>query len=211
MRPAVAAWGLLALLAQNRTASADDLTLVLPHPLRAGESAWIEVQVPDRPRPGDRCHDRIGPGARRHFALWRPRRTGRRNLYAAGAAGRDPRRPRLGAADDYPVRCAAAPAHRAGSAQCQAERRRHVAMRRRWTATRHGRAAMAQAISGNCKFPQSRHAESGAPRSRRGGSDGRQDGQSAGPARTRWRTTSSSRWSSTAPSRAATPSRSPRI
>jgi hypothetical protein len=46
MRPAAAAFALLALLAQNaNAASALDMTLVLPHPLRAGETAWIEVQV----------------------------------------------------------------------------------------------------------------------------------------------------------------------
>ena len=37
---------LLVLLAQNaNVALAQDITLVLPHPLRAGETAWIEVQV----------------------------------------------------------------------------------------------------------------------------------------------------------------------
>jgi hypothetical protein len=46
MRPAAAAFALFALLAQNaNAASGDDTTLVLPHPLRAGEIAWIEVQV----------------------------------------------------------------------------------------------------------------------------------------------------------------------
>jgi len=46
MRPAAAAFALLALLAQKaNAASALDMTLVLPHPLRAGETAWIEVQV----------------------------------------------------------------------------------------------------------------------------------------------------------------------
>jgi hypothetical protein len=46
MRPAAAAFALLALLAQNaNAASALDMTLVLPHPLRAAETAWIEVQV----------------------------------------------------------------------------------------------------------------------------------------------------------------------
>jgi hypothetical protein len=46
MRPAAAAFALLALLAQNaNAASALDMTLVLAHPLRAGETAWIEVQV----------------------------------------------------------------------------------------------------------------------------------------------------------------------
>jgi hypothetical protein len=43
MRPTVAAFALLALT--GHAASADDLTLVLPHPLRAGETAWIEVRV----------------------------------------------------------------------------------------------------------------------------------------------------------------------
>jgi hypothetical protein len=42
MRP-VAAFALL--LLTGHAASADDLTLVLPHPLHAGETAWIEVQV----------------------------------------------------------------------------------------------------------------------------------------------------------------------
>ena len=46
MRPAAAAFALLTLLAQNgNAASALDMTLVLAHPLRAGETAWIEVQV----------------------------------------------------------------------------------------------------------------------------------------------------------------------
>jgi hypothetical protein len=50
MRPAAAALALLVLLmqilAQTATvALAQDITLVLPHPLRAGETAWIEVQV----------------------------------------------------------------------------------------------------------------------------------------------------------------------
>jgi hypothetical protein len=46
MRPAAAAFALLVLLAQNaNVALAQDITLVLPHPLRAGEAAWIEVQV----------------------------------------------------------------------------------------------------------------------------------------------------------------------
>jgi hypothetical protein len=46
MRPAAAAFALFALLARSANpASADAMTLVLPHPLRAGESAWIEVQV----------------------------------------------------------------------------------------------------------------------------------------------------------------------
>jgi hypothetical protein len=45
MRPAAAAFALLALLAQNANAASALDTLVLPHPLRAGETAWIEVQV----------------------------------------------------------------------------------------------------------------------------------------------------------------------
>jgi hypothetical protein len=46
MRRASAAFALLALLVQNGNAvSADDMTLALPHPLRAGETAWIEVQT----------------------------------------------------------------------------------------------------------------------------------------------------------------------
>src|SRR5882672_11426017 len=46
MRPAAAAFALFALLAQSENpASADEMTLVLSHPLRAGEIAWIEVQV----------------------------------------------------------------------------------------------------------------------------------------------------------------------
>jgi len=46
MRRAAVAFALLALLVRNgNAASANDLTLVLPHPLRAGEIAWIEVQV----------------------------------------------------------------------------------------------------------------------------------------------------------------------
>jgi hypothetical protein len=50
-RPAAAALALLALLAQSgwaqdgNVASTQELTLDLPHPLRAGEAAWIEVQV----------------------------------------------------------------------------------------------------------------------------------------------------------------------
>lgn len=43
---AVAAFALLTLLAQiANAASALDLTLALPHPLAAGERAWIVVQV----------------------------------------------------------------------------------------------------------------------------------------------------------------------
>ena len=49
MRPAAAAFALLALLAQDGLAQnanvAPAVTLVLPHPLAAGETAWIEVQV----------------------------------------------------------------------------------------------------------------------------------------------------------------------
>jgi hypothetical protein len=46
MRNVVAALVLVALGALRATAAAaDDLTLVLPHPLRQGEMAWIEVQV----------------------------------------------------------------------------------------------------------------------------------------------------------------------
>jgi hypothetical protein len=46
MRPTAAAFALLALLAQiANAASVSDMTLVLPRPLRAGETAWIEVQV----------------------------------------------------------------------------------------------------------------------------------------------------------------------
>jgi hypothetical protein len=47
MRSASAAFALLTLLAwTGNAAPADDVTtLVLPHPLRAGETAWIEVQV----------------------------------------------------------------------------------------------------------------------------------------------------------------------
>jgi hypothetical protein len=46
MRPAAAALALVALLAQiANAASVSDVTLVLPRQLRAGETAWIEVQV----------------------------------------------------------------------------------------------------------------------------------------------------------------------
>jgi hypothetical protein len=50
MRPAAAIFALLALLAQNGNAalaqtSVQEVTLTLPHPLGAGETAWIEVQV----------------------------------------------------------------------------------------------------------------------------------------------------------------------
>jgi hypothetical protein len=47
MRPATAALALLfALLAQNMSAAwAQDMTLSLPHPLGAGETAWIELQL----------------------------------------------------------------------------------------------------------------------------------------------------------------------
>jgi hypothetical protein len=46
MRPAAAAFALLALLAQNgNAASADDIRLVVPRPLRTGETVRIEVQV----------------------------------------------------------------------------------------------------------------------------------------------------------------------
>jgi hypothetical protein len=46
MRPAAAVFALFALLVQStNTASADDMTLTLPHPLAAGEIAWLEVQV----------------------------------------------------------------------------------------------------------------------------------------------------------------------
>ena len=44
MRPAAAALALLGLLAQH-AAAADDVILALPRPLRAGDTAWIEVQV----------------------------------------------------------------------------------------------------------------------------------------------------------------------
>jgi hypothetical protein len=51
MRPAAAALALLVLLAQDgsaqdgNVAAARDITLALPHPLRAGETASIEVQL----------------------------------------------------------------------------------------------------------------------------------------------------------------------
>ena len=45
MRGSAAACILFALLAQSGLAAAGDMTLTLPHPLRAGETAWIEVQV----------------------------------------------------------------------------------------------------------------------------------------------------------------------
>jgi hypothetical protein len=47
MRPAPAALALLfALLAQSLSAAwAQDMTLTLPHPLAAGETAWIELQL----------------------------------------------------------------------------------------------------------------------------------------------------------------------
>jgi hypothetical protein len=45
MRRAAAALALLMLLTQNAEARGKAMTLVLPHPLRAGESAWIEVHV----------------------------------------------------------------------------------------------------------------------------------------------------------------------
>lgn len=46
MRPASAALVLLALLAQTISAAlAQDMTLTLAHPLAAGETAWLELQV----------------------------------------------------------------------------------------------------------------------------------------------------------------------
>jgi hypothetical protein len=49
MRPAAAALALYALLAQNGSAlpqaSTQDMTLVLPQPLVAGQTAWLEVQL----------------------------------------------------------------------------------------------------------------------------------------------------------------------
>ena len=45
MRRSAAACVLFALLAQSGHAAADDMTLTLPRPLRAGETAWIQVQV----------------------------------------------------------------------------------------------------------------------------------------------------------------------
>ncbi|HQT78863.1 MAG TPA: hypothetical protein PLD10_17560 [Rhodopila sp.] len=46
MRRAATAFALLAFLAQHAGAmAADEMTLTLPHPLRAGEMAWIQVQV----------------------------------------------------------------------------------------------------------------------------------------------------------------------
>ena len=46
MRLAAAAFALVVLLAQkNDAASAHVMTLTLPHPIRAGETAWIEVRV----------------------------------------------------------------------------------------------------------------------------------------------------------------------
>jgi hypothetical protein len=45
MRRAAAALALLMLLTQGAQAGEKAMTLVLPHPLRAGESAWIEVHV----------------------------------------------------------------------------------------------------------------------------------------------------------------------
>ena len=52
MTRVAAAFAVLMLMAQcGRAAACQDITLVLPHPLRTGESAFIEVQV-----------GRIGPG-----------------------------------------------------------------------------------------------------------------------------------------------------
>ena len=45
MRPIATLFALVALLAQSTNAAADDITLALPHPLAAGEIAWLEVQV----------------------------------------------------------------------------------------------------------------------------------------------------------------------
>ena len=47
MRRDAAAFALLILLAQEITAAAlaHDMTLILPHPIRAGETAWITVHV----------------------------------------------------------------------------------------------------------------------------------------------------------------------
>jgi hypothetical protein len=46
MRRVVAAFALLMLPAQNVAAAlAHELTLTLPHPIRAGETAWVEVRV----------------------------------------------------------------------------------------------------------------------------------------------------------------------
>ena len=45
MRRSAAAFALLALLAQSGTASADEMTLVLPHPPGPGEIVWLEVEV----------------------------------------------------------------------------------------------------------------------------------------------------------------------
>jgi hypothetical protein len=46
MRGGAAAFALLMLLAQkSNAAAAHDMTLVLPHPIRAGETAWITVHV----------------------------------------------------------------------------------------------------------------------------------------------------------------------
>jgi len=45
MRRAAAACAIVLLAQSGGAVSADDMTLVLPHPLGAGETAWIEVQV----------------------------------------------------------------------------------------------------------------------------------------------------------------------
>jgi hypothetical protein len=46
MRPATATLALLAFLAQTMSAAlAQDMTLTLPRPLAAGETAWLELQV----------------------------------------------------------------------------------------------------------------------------------------------------------------------
>jgi hypothetical protein len=46
MRRSIGAFALLALLAQTGMAApAGDMTLVLPHPLRPGEAAWLEIEV----------------------------------------------------------------------------------------------------------------------------------------------------------------------
>jgi len=107
----------LVLVQTGDAASADDVrTLVLAHPLGAGETAWIGVQVGAIGR-GREIDHRLWPGARRHFAVRRAHRAGRRNLYAARPGGCDPRRTHRRPPDDHARRCAAAPAHGKGSAQ----------------------------------------------------------------------------------------------
>jgi hypothetical protein len=110
MRPTLPAFALLALLVQNaNAASALDMTLPLPHPLGAGETAWIEVKVGPISR-GQEINVTTAPGQELGVISPFGMRFGQEaGIYTLPVpADAIPGRPCWRSTDDHPVRWAAA-------------------------------------------------------------------------------------------------------